>query len=114
MLPAWPELRESPTDDPAERTSLNVRDSDAVLVLRLDPDAPSPGTDLTVEVARRLGRPCLEAAVGDGHAVAAWSTAVRDRLGRPPVLDVAGPRESEDPGVQAAALRTLLVLLRGA
>lgn len=114
VLTVWPELRETPGDDPAERTSLNVSDSDAVLVLRLDPDASSPGTELTVEVARRLSRPCLQASAQDGATkhLASWLADVQDRLGRPPVLDVAGPRESEDPGVESAALRTLLRVLR--
>src|SRR5215217_2323846 len=47
-------LRETPSADPAQRTEWNVRDSDATLLLTTG--AASPGTELTREVARRLGR----------------------------------------------------------
>ena len=111
VLAAWPGLRETPDDDPADRTTRNVDDSDAVLVLRLDPTACSPGTDLTVTVARRRGRPWLEAWADEVERVATWLVEVAGRQGSPVVLDVAGPRESEDPGVHAATLPSLVSLV---
>jgi hypothetical protein len=91
LVVAYPGLRESPTDDPAERTRLNVRDSTAVLVV-----APAHlvagGTLLTLDEAARLDRPCL-VTTGPVEGVAAWL----GTLPVPCVLDVAGPRASEWP-----------------
>ena len=120
VLLDWPGLHETPSADPAERTVRNVRDSDAVLVLVLDPAVSSPGTELTLAEARRLGKPALRAGAGEVDRVAAWLSGLADRsgswlgtgLGTGLVLDVAGPRETEDPGVQAAARDTLVALLR--
>jgi hypothetical protein len=101
-----PELVETESADPAERTRLNVRDSDATLVL-VRKDAASPGTTLTVEVAEQLGRPHLVADVHDVSAVSAWLARLPDEL----VLNVAGPREGEAPGIQAEAGRLLDAVL---
>src|SRR5215208_5705421 len=56
LLAAYPLLRETTDDDPAQRTQSNVRDSDATLILTR-PGAQSPGTELTMAAARELGRP---------------------------------------------------------
>jgi hypothetical protein len=88
-----------------------VRDSDATLVL-VRAGVDSPGTDLTVAVAQELGRPCLVADVGDLPSVRAWF----GTLPADTVLNVAGPRESEAPGIGAAAaalLEQLTDLLQG-
>ena len=102
-------LRETASADPAERTRRNIRDSDATLVL-----APTPragGTALTVEVARALGRPhlVLDPASDVPDIAADW---LRQR----PVvrrLNVAGPRESEVPGVYDVARAWLAALFAG-
>jgi hypothetical protein len=94
-------LVETPSAEPAQRTRWNVCDSHATLVLACGP--VSGGTALTIEACRTLGRPCLVvdlAAASDGADVAGWAAA----LG---VLNVAGPRESEAPGVYAHARRFL-------
>lgn len=106
LLARFPRLRETATDDPAERTRLNVRDSDATLVL-WPPGVRSPGTTTTVDVAEQLGRPVLVVPTGEVDRARAWLGA----LGRGLVLSVAGPRESESPGVHAAALADLCALL---
>lgn len=92
-------LRETPAADPAERTEWNVRDSDATLVVA--GDEPSPGTERTREAASRLGRPvytCPAASPPDAAAFQRWMEINRIRT-----LNVAGPRESESPGIDAAA-----------
>ena len=104
-------LRETAAADPAERTRLNVRDSDATLVLTPGgPDAGgvAGGTALTVETAHALGRPLLVVpprpdAVG---GAVAWLGG-----GGVGVLNVAGPRESEAPGLYEAALAFVGTLL---
>lgn len=107
-------LLETASADPAERTRLNVRDSDATLVLAPDGrGGVTGGTALAVRAARTLGRPVLvvpprAGAVGGFSAggVAAWLRARGVRT-----LNVAGPRESEAPGVYAAALGAVTTLL---
>ncbi len=59
LLAAYPGLRPTTSGDPAERTWRNVRDSDATLVLDARGGRVSPGTELTIEAARSLGRPVL-------------------------------------------------------
>ena len=92
-------LRETPSADPAERTEWNVRDSDATLLLVTG--AHSPGTELTHDAARRLGRRVyvwpLDARP-DPDAFRRWLQVHNIRT-----LNVAGPRESESPGVYASA-----------
>lgn len=102
----FPELRATESADPAERTRLNVLEADAVLVLDR-PDVESPGTALTLRLAVHSGKPHLYADVAHPLVVREWLMSL-DR----PVLDVAGPRESEAPGIQAEAEALLRVALR--
>ncbi len=103
--PRYP-LSETPWDGYPQRTEWNVRDSDGTLVLTRG--APDRGTALTVELARRRGRPHLIVDLNqtpDVDEVRAWAGANGVR-----VLNVAGPRESSRPGVHdeaAAFLRAL-------
>lgn len=106
-IPVRYPLRETPSADPAQRTRLNVGGSDATLVI-----APGPlvgGTALTVEVARQLGRPHRVVAPAPARLdeVAEWVARVVPEAGR---LNVAGPRESEAPGVYAATRAWLAAL----
>ena len=115
-LPARYPLRETPEAAPAQRTEWNVRDSDGTLVLLpAGMSAPAGGTALTVEVARRLGRPCrvvrlVDPATADQSAdpatVRAWLAAEGIAA-----LNVAGPRESEAPGAYTQARAFLERLL---
>lgn len=89
----FPHLRETESTDPAERTILNVRDSDATLVL-VRGGIVSPGTGLTLKVAVRSGKPHLLADVQHPQVVATWLAKLDE-----PVLNVAGPRESQAPGI---------------
>lgn len=104
--PRYP-LCETPSADPAERTEWNVRGSDGTALLF--GSGPSPGADLTAELARRLGRPVypwrLNAPPDAGH-FRRWLRAHRIRT-----LNVAGPRESECPGACAAARDWLRAVL---
>lgn len=119
LLARYPALVETETADPAERTELNVRDSDATLVVRAA-DAASPGTDLTIELAEKLGRPWL---VTEGRAddvrlvevALAWVRGLAADVGADLetgiALNVAGPRESEQPGVYDEARGFLRAVL---
>src|SRR5438105_8892816 len=50
-------VTETPSVDDAQRTEWNVRDTDGTLILTRGP--VTGGTALTLEVARRLSKPCL-------------------------------------------------------
>ena len=93
-------LQETPSAEYAQRTEWNVRDSDGTLVLTRG--QPTGGTAQTVEVAARLGKPCLvldlDAHPGAG-AVRAWAKEQAVK-----VLNIAGPRESKTPGIYALAV----------
>jgi hypothetical protein len=106
-LPLRYPLRETPSADYAVRTRLNVRDADATLILLRGPLAG--GTALTADTARALGRGVLVVDLAnplDPEDVAAWvrREGVQD-------LNVAGPRESEVPGIYAEARAFLTALL---
>jgi hypothetical protein len=99
---------ETQSAGPSRRTKLNVRESDATLIItRGQCDG---GTLLTVETARKSGRPHLVIDLDEkdqrtavATAISAWLEAVA-----PARLNVAGPRASKDPEIYADAKRLLL------
>jgi hypothetical protein len=102
-------LRETPSAAYPQRTAWNIRDSDATLVLTRG--RPRGGTGLTVSLAKRTGKPALVVDLelpADIDAVRGWLAKHRVE-----VLNVAGPRESEHPGVHDQAARLLAALLAG-
>lgn len=104
----FPAMRETESTDPAERTILNVRDSSATLVLTR-PGVVSPGTGLTLQVAVRSGHHHLLADVRHAGVVRQWLSRLGPGSGLS--LNVAGPRESEAPGIQAEAELLLRAVL---
>ena len=103
-----PELKETPLSDPKQRTAWNVRDSHATLVILPRPfERVSSGTALTVEVAKSLGRPLYVTDSKDVSSISAWL----DSLGKELDLNIAGPRESEAPGIYGLSLELLKKLL---
>ena len=107
LLRAYPDLVETPTTDSAVRTEWNVRDSDATLLLTDRPDSLSGGSALTHDLATRVGRPVLVTSTGDVEAIRSWLRELRGQSADPLVLNVAGPRESKEPGLYDAACRLL-------
>jgi hypothetical protein len=92
-------LRETESADNAARTEKNVLDSDATLILYCR--QLRGGTELTYRLAQRHVRPVylvdLEDEI-DFDAVRQWLATERIET-----LNVAGPRESQSPGIEAAA-----------
>ena len=105
LLAVYPELTATTDPDPATRTRLNVRDSDATLIV-WDGRTPSPGTQLTIDIARELGRPLL-VTPGYLEETQEWLSALTVGL----TLNVAGPRESNGPGTYARTAALLLGVL---
>ncbi|NIR28363.1 MAG: molybdenum cofactor carrier [Gammaproteobacteria bacterium] len=104
---AYP-LRETTSSDYRERTQRNVVESDATLIIARG--ALSGGTALTRDLAQRAGRPCLLLDLGSEPRVEPIREWLRAHDVR--VLNVAGPRESQQPGIQREARRLLTAVLR--
>lgn len=99
---------ESVSADYRVRTRQNVEQGDATLVFATESD--SDGTRLTLDHARRLGRPCLLVDPFEPTAVEQvrqWLEATQ-----PTVLNVAGNRESRAPGIGRRAEEVLCAALR--
>jgi hypothetical protein len=110
VIPAAYALQETPSSGYPVRTAWNVRDADGTLILARG--RPRGGTALTVSLARRAGKPVLVVdldAGGGVQEVRAWLCG--KRIG---VLNVAGPRESEAPGIHDQAAAFLRLVLAGA
>lgn len=107
--PRYP-LRETSGSDPGERTRRNVAEADATLIVARQPLAG--GTAVTHDCAEKLGKvllviePC--AADAARAAVAGWLA-----KHAPQVLNVAGPRESESPGIYRESKAFLTKLWAG-
>jgi hypothetical protein len=106
-IPARYPLMETPLPDYPQRTEWNVRDSNGTLVLTRG--TPSGGTALTIDLAARLGRPWLVVDLDHPPGLDQVQSWLNDN--RVTVLNVAGPRESDNPGIheQAAAFLRLLI-----
>ena len=104
-------LRETESADPGVRTVLNVRDSDATLIVshgRL-----SGGSLLALEEANRLRRPVLHldlTLLDQERAVSMLREWLR--AAEPQTLNVAGPRASEDSAIGQRACALLRAVLR--
>ena len=95
LLDPYPELSETPYRNYERRTQLNVRDSDATLILLPHQISGSPGTEYTKELARRYKRPYLVLDQVDVDVTTEWL----DELGENLDLNIAGPRERHFPGI---------------
>ena len=103
LLATYPLLRETSRPDVDDRTTFNVRDSDATLLVILPGTEPSGGTAFTRDEALRLGRPHLLTDGVDPEVVGAWLSSLPAGM----VLNVAGPRESKAPGIYLAVTSLL-------
>ncbi len=98
MIPLHFELTETDADDYAVRTCCNVRDSGGTVVFSGNLEV-SGGTKRTLQFAAELRKPVLHlVGTADARGAAAELSAFLSRY-RIRVLNVAGPRESEQPGL---------------
>jgi hypothetical protein len=104
------QLFETPSSDPAQRTEWNVRDADATLILSLSPILTG-GSAATYEFARQHRKPCLHLSrTREGSEVMEQlrSFLEQHHVG---ILNVAGPRASEESEVAGFAYDTLMAAL---
>jgi len=104
-------LKSATSAEPAERTELNVRDSDATLIIVGSAGHErSPGTSKTLEAIQKYQRPHLIVHANTEEAarqVIQWVSQLRTLN----ALNVAGPRGSESPEVYLATRALLRMVL---
>lgn len=110
----FPQLKETPLADPAQRTAWNIRDSDALLILVSDAGTSvSAGTMLARQLAEAQGKPTLIIDLGRPDTVPdarEWLETQRASFGAGLRLGIGGPRESEAPGIYERARAFLCAL----
>lgn len=102
-------LRETPRRPYRQRTEWNVRDSDGTLILATG--EPTGGTLLTLRFAEEWKKPFFRVDFADPPGIDSLQKQLTAKAVR--VLNIAGPRESTEPGVYWKAhqlLRDLLAL----
>lgn len=98
VIPPVYRLRETESTEFDERTQKNVLDSDATLIVVRVKEL-SGGTAFTKTCAEHQGRPLLVVCEKDGVASGADAISKFLRLNQVRTLNVAGPRESQAPGL---------------
>lgn len=96
-------LQETPLHHYWQRTQWNVRDSDGTMLLHRG--KISRGTALTWRTTKELDKPCCLVDMNQ-PVVASRILKWLDHF-RIEILNVAGPRESENPGIQEQAFQML-------
>lgn len=94
-------LKEAASSRPAQRTRLNVRDSDATLIVRSG-RILSPGTKLTIKLLRESQKPyriCDPYKVYTVPRITQWICLPQSDGRSIEILNVAGPRESKLTGI---------------
>jgi hypothetical protein len=96
-----------------QRTRRNIEAADATLILTRG--APDRGTELTLRMAEAKGRPVLVVDLAATSSEAAAAEILAWLRARPAgTLNVAGPRESRQPGIHAEARDLLIEVLSAA
>lgn len=107
----YPNLVEAESAEPRVRTELNVRDSDATVVLTHG--TPTGGSAVTLDAATRLGKPALHLDLDvtppplASRRLAQWLDDVN-----PQTLNVAGSRSSKDARIYELTRAILSAALR--
>ncbi len=106
-LPAHYQLQEMPTEEYPARTEKNVLDSDGTLII--SSGSPTGGTDYTRKMALKHGKQLLhiDLSIGQrasdaGSLIASWV-----EMNNIEILNVAGPRASNNPAIYADTVNIL-------
>lgn len=103
LLAHYEKLQETPDRRSAQRTEWNVRDSDATMILFASQGIGcSAGTVFTQEQAQHYCKPAIALDIGD-YSSSDLATLWLATLPPNAVLNIAGPRESEAPGIYNAS-----------
>jgi hypothetical protein len=95
-------LTETPTASYAQRTEWNVRDSHATVIFTLNKTLRG-GSKKTAEFAKKYNNPCLHISKAQYDCELQLAIFARDIN----ALNIAGPRESEEPGIYSFVKETL-------
>ncbi len=98
VIPPIYRLRETDSVEYEERTEKNVLDSDATLIVAQEKEL-SGGTAFTRTCAEQHGRPLLVLYARDGISQGAVALSKFLKQNQVQALNVAGPRESQAPGL---------------
>ncbi|HLZ54925.1 MAG TPA: putative molybdenum carrier protein [Verrucomicrobiae bacterium] len=98
VIPPIYRLRETDSAEYDERTEQNVLDSDATLIVAQEKEL-SGGTAFTRTCAEQHGRPLLVVYERDGISQGAVALSKFLKQNQVRTLNVAGPRESQAPGL---------------
>ena len=111
LLALYPHLHETPLRDPAQRTEWNVRDADRLMILTGGAGITvSRGTEAARGFAIELGKPSLVLDL-DTNVAFPSARAFLGEGGSDVSICIAGPRESEAPGIYVKARQFLRRLL---
>lgn len=113
LMALYPNLRETPSADPGQRTEWNVREAEGVLVLiGRSGIGVSKGTERAVRFAEAGGKRVTIVDVDQPDPVGPVRNFLMSFAGER--VCIAGPRESEAPGIYAKAKPILIAALNAA
>ena len=112
LLARYPLLRETPSAEPIQRTEWNVRDADRLMILiDVSGIGVSKGTVATRDFALALGKPHSMIDLDAGDAFAQALACAGKDASDASSIGIAGPRESEVPGIYVKARSFLCAVL---
>ena len=103
LVALYPMLQETPLGDPAQRTEWNVRDSEMLMVLLDHRGLCSTGTEHAILHAQALGHPVLVIDLDKAEDFERAVSCLREGEEVNRAVCIAGPRESEAPGIYGEA-----------
>jgi Circularly permutated YpsA SLOG family len=111
LLAMYPHLQETPLRDPAQRTEWNVRDADRLIILTDGAGITvSRGTEAARAFAIKLGKPSIVLNLDTNVVLDSARAFLAEGEGNVSIC-IAGPRESEAPGIYVKARASLRLLL---
>jgi hypothetical protein len=115
LLARYPNLKQTPLADPAQRTEWNVRDADACMII-VDATGllASRGTALARDLTGRYAKPVIILGLEKPDALQGgvrWLRAQFEAFGSGLNLAIGGPRESEVPGIYGRSADFIRALL---
>lgn len=111
VIPKRFRLQETPSRGYLQRTQWNVRDSDGTVIFSIAARLKG-GSKKTAELARKRRKPCLHLSASERNVDHAAVLRQFIRQCRIRVLNVAGPRKSQEPTIGRFVARVIRAALR--